>query len=488
MSYKVKKGDTLSSIAKAHNMSLAELLQLNGISKDKANHINVGQELNIGQASPLVKTAEFQIPTATTPLITGTDWQFTPKPKDTDMGIPYAPEYTKADFISDNAKTIQEQLVAAGYNVGNTGVDGKWGGKSQAALDRALAEGYILKGNQLTKPTLKSRKTTSQAANVGIDPKYLKSNALAIQQQLKEFGYDLGTYGKNKDGVDGNWGSQSQTALDQALAEGFTLKNGKLVAPVTKELVHAQFGPFGYGLGLLKYLQNQFQKTNSETESVQEKPSFGTRLNRFINNINSPRMYIADKITQAGANSNDEFIRGVASAGNILLGGFSNALRARINSKINEMYPGWIDEKNKDQIGQGYPVWSIDKEFGLARYYDAEGNLLISSPAGTGLVRGNKSQEGDNKTPEGVYTLSRPELGKNKEGGEKSFGPYFYRTNHKNDNSTSLSGVGLHGTGFPILNGSNVSHGCIRIDNDDIETFYNTSPNKGANTKIIINR
>lgn len=223
-------------------------------------------------------------------------------------------------------------------------------------------------------------------------------------------------------------------------------------------------------------------------EKLEEKPSFGTQLNRFINFFNIPRRYVADKIAQAGANSNNEIIRGMASAGNMLLGGLSDALRARVNSKIDEIYPGWIDEKNKDQIGKGYPVWSIDKEFGLARYYDADGNLLISSPAGTGLVRGNKSREGDNKTPEGVYILSNPELGKNKKGGEASFGPYFYRTNHKNEDSGNLSNVGLHGTGFPILNGSNVSHGCIRIDNDDLETFYNTAPNKGANTKIIINR
>lgn len=45
---------------------------------------------------------------------------------------------------------------------------------------------------------------------------------------------------------------------------------------------------------------------------------------------------------------------------------------------------------------------------------------------------------------------------------------------------------GSHGTGFPILNGSNVSHGCLRIDNDDIETFYKIAHNHGANTKVII--
>jgi LysM repeat protein len=47
MSYKVKKGDTLSKIAKENNMSLDELLKLNGISKDKANDIRIGQEIKI---------------------------------------------------------------------------------------------------------------------------------------------------------------------------------------------------------------------------------------------------------------------------------------------------------------------------------------------------------------------------------------------------------------------------------------------------------
>lgn len=47
MSYKVQKGDTLSGIAKAHNMSLDSLLKLNGISKDNANYIRVGQEIKV---------------------------------------------------------------------------------------------------------------------------------------------------------------------------------------------------------------------------------------------------------------------------------------------------------------------------------------------------------------------------------------------------------------------------------------------------------
>lgn len=59
MSYKVKKGDTLSKIAKDHNMSLTELLNLNGISKDKANRILIGQNIKISK-SPSSSTSSLK--------------------------------------------------------------------------------------------------------------------------------------------------------------------------------------------------------------------------------------------------------------------------------------------------------------------------------------------------------------------------------------------------------------------------------------------
>lgn len=491
MSYKVKKGDTLSKIAKEHGLSLSELLKLNKIPHDKADYIRIGQEIKVS-SNPIENRKTALIARMTAKSSAKKEDIQTPKQESVLVRKPINPNIQVVDtaYLKANAKQIQQQLLAEKFDIGKTGVDGIWGKASQSALDKAKAAGYKLVNGKLVKPASSAKpELTSKSSirrvfesmgdralgSMGAYSAVIKANAKEpvkktkeqdLQEQLLKVGYNVGNTG-----ADGKWGKNSQAALDKALSEGYTLKDGKLVAP-----------------GLVKHLQGQSQKTNSETESPREKPSFGTQLNRFINAVNSPRRYVANKITQAGANSNNEVIRGVAFAGNILLGGLSDALRARVNSKINEIYPGWIDEKNKDQIGKGYPVWSIDKEFGLARYYDAEGNLLISSPAGTGLVRGNKSREGDNKTPEGVYILSSPELGKNKKGGEASFGPYFYRTNHKNEDSGNLSGVGLHGTGFPILNGSNVSHGCVRIDNKDIETFYNTAPNKGANTKIIINR
>ena len=309
MNYKVKKGDTLSSIAKAHNMSLDELLKLNGISKDKANSIGVGQEIKIGQPSPSIETPEFKTPAISTQFTMGMNWQPTPKPEDSEMGAPYAPGYTKQNFVKDNAKTLQEQLLAAGYSVGRTGADGKWGKNSQAALDRALAEGYTLKGNQLVKPTLKSRKTaaTPQETSTGIDPKYLGSNARAIQQQLKEFGYNLGTSGKNKDGVDGNWGGKSQTALNQALADGYTFKDGKLVAP--KKISAGTIGSVNpvlkkAGSDYIQYLGNFFRSPRQAvTDAVLYAADIAgapTNATNYLRDLNVSLPYRAKSAVRAG--------------------------------------------------------------------------------------------------------------------------------------------------------------------------------------------
>ena len=62
----------------------------------------------------------------------------------------------------------------------------------------------------------------------------MADNAEKLQQELKRIGYNLGTSGKNKDGVDGKWGKQSQAALDQAFKEGYVFQNGKLINPSMK--------------------------------------------------------------------------------------------------------------------------------------------------------------------------------------------------------------------------------------------------------------
>jgi peptidoglycan hydrolase-like protein with peptidoglycan-binding domain len=52
-------------------------------------------------------------------------------------------------------------------------------------------------------------------------PRSQKENMVAIQQKLKSLGYDLGTYGPNKDGIDGNYGKRTLAAI-----KSFQTKNG----------------------------------------------------------------------------------------------------------------------------------------------------------------------------------------------------------------------------------------------------------------------
>lgn len=310
MSYKVKKGDTLSKIAKENNISLNELLELNGISKDKANNISIGQEIKVtkDQNSANSRSVGFKSPY---PSIMNLKSYYT---DDKSMPAPFKEGYTEDDYIKDNAETIQRQLKEAGYNLGSSrknrdGVDGKWGKSSQAALDKALAEGYTLKGNQLVKPTLKPRKTaaTSQTASTGIDPKYLKSNALSIQQQLKESGYDLGTSGKNKDGVDGSWGDKSQTALSQALADGYSFKDGKLIAP--KKVSAAAIGSANpvlkkAGSDYARYLGNFFRSPRQAVTDavlyVADIAGAPTNATNYLRDLNVSLPYRAKSAVKAG--------------------------------------------------------------------------------------------------------------------------------------------------------------------------------------------
>lgn len=156
MSYKVKKGDNLSKIAKQHGLTLDELMKLNNISKENANKIAIGQELKIQSSN-----ADFKNPLKLDYL----------QPTKQELPIPYKSTYTKKQQIKDNAQSIQQQLKDAGYNLGTTGknkdgVDGSWGNKSQAALDQALKDGYIYDEKTANiykkeKPKLKEKSSTA---------------------------------------------------------------------------------------------------------------------------------------------------------------------------------------------------------------------------------------------------------------------------------------------------------------------------------------
>lgn len=135
MSYKVKKGDTLSGIAKAHNMSLDELLKLNGISKDKANHISVGQNIKISKSTSSSTS--------------------TPKPKDK-TGTTSSEDYT---VVSGDSWS----RIASKYGMS---------AQELAELNGSTTKTVIHPGQKLktTKPALVSKSKTSPSETVTETP------------------------------------------------------------------------------------------------------------------------------------------------------------------------------------------------------------------------------------------------------------------------------------------------------------------------------
>lgn len=61
-----------------------------------------------------------------------------------------------------------------------------------------------------------------------------KKFTIELQRDLKNSGYKLGNSGKNKDGVDGIWGKNSNKALNQAIKDGYEVVNNRLVKKSVK--------------------------------------------------------------------------------------------------------------------------------------------------------------------------------------------------------------------------------------------------------------
>tara|TARA_R110000868_G_scaffold74337_2_gene214890 strand:- start:1322 stop:4135 length:2814 start_codon:yes stop_codon:yes gene_type:complete len=119
------------------------------------------------------------------------------------------------DFSSKpGIERVQNKLIAAGYDLGATGADGDNGPKTKAAY-----ESYIKKGRAENKNyfgEVKQGFDPFQFGSTGDEPKKeefgTKTEIEQTQRELIAAGYDLGKYGKNKDGVDGNAGEKTRAA------------------------------------------------------------------------------------------------------------------------------------------------------------------------------------------------------------------------------------------------------------------------------------
>lgn len=104
--------------------------------------------------------------------------------------------------------------------------------------------------------------------------------------------------------------------------------------------------------------------------------------------------------------------------------------------------------------------------------YNYKGELLHQFKVATGKNFGDKTQIGDCKTPEGVFTIEEVvdastwshDFKGDKQGAiQGAYGPYFIRLN-----IPGQKGIGIHGTHDNNSLGNRASEGCIRLNNKDL--------------------
>jgi lipoprotein-anchoring transpeptidase ErfK/SrfK len=150
--------------------------------------------------------------------------------------------------------------------------------------------------------------------------------------------------------------------------------------------------------------------------------------------------------------------------------GTTSALIRRMNSLSKDViYPGM---KLKAVTGTFYV--RVDKSKNTLRLF------LDDTPIKTYSVATGK----DNSTPTGEFTIK-----------DKLVDPTWYKAgaviepgSPKNHLGTrwlgfDMPGYGIHGTTEPNLIGKQVSHGCVRMRNEDVEELYDTLP---QGTKVAI--
>jgi len=119
--------------------------------------------------------------------------------------------------------------------------------------------------------------------------------------------------------------------------------------------------------------------------------------------ISATRRSVSELVNRGAIAAKSEGLRNVAALASGLLN-LPDAIGNRVNAGITSILPGWTEEKASNPKN----TWTIDKSNHIARYYDSSGKQKIVSPVGTGLISGNKTKEGDNKSPNGTYKLSAP--------------------------------------------------------------------------------
>ena len=115
----------------------------------------------------------------------------------------------------------------------------------------------------------------------------------------------------------------------------------------------------------------------------------------------------------------------------------------------------------------------VDKGKMTLTVLDFRSDTLLNCPMGCGREYGDKRQEKDDRTPEGVFMVRRVE---NSVGWahrasdglvhKDAYGPRFIRLEYPPRHA-----IGIHGTDEPSTIGLRASEGCIRISNKNVRTL-----------------
>jgi len=135
---------------------------------------------------------------------------------------------------------------------------------------------------------------------------------------------------------------------------------------------------------------------------------------------------------------------------------------------------GWVRDRDVDLSLDSYRVVVELRAHRLSLY--RAGRLVLRTQAGVG--------RSVLPTPQGTYYIT--EL--LKQGDARGpYGPYAFGLSAHSNVLYSFGGgpgqIGIHGTNEPWALGSNVSHGCIRIDNATITRLANLLP---LGTRVVI--
>jgi hypothetical protein len=126
----------------------------------------------------------------------------------------------------------------------------------------------------------------------------------------------------------------------------------------------------------------------------------------------------------------------------------------------------------------------INKGLYMLYLYRGDG-IERSYEIAVGKNSGNKERVGDNRTPNGIFTVQSIENASSwshdfRDGKgviRGAYGPWFIRLR------TGWQGIGIHGTHDPASRGSMVSEGCIRMLNDELEELKQFA---FRNMKVVI--